>query len=192
MRRRPAPSPATPPRTGEFNLPYLRRHFAGCELAVVTFASWEEGLVVATGNPKKIRSTADLARQQVRFINREPGSGSRNLADRMLGDAGVHPRSVRGYGTIAFGHLAAAHAVSAGEADCCLATQSAASAFGLDFVPIRRERFDLVLRRESLDLPAVHAMTDVLQRASLRRRLETLAGYDTSRTGATVNQGVLT
>lgn len=173
-------------RTGEFNTPYLRENFPGEDLTVVTFASWEEGFVVASGNPKKIREAADLFRKNVRFVNREAGAGSRTLLDRLIRESGGDKARVRGYESVAYGHLAAAQAVALGEADCCLATSSAARAFGLDFVAVRRERFDLVLKTPSLDLPPVRAMLDVLQRAVLRRKLEALAGYETSRTGSMV------
>ena len=86
------------------------------------------------------------------------------------------------------GHLAAAYAVSSGDADCCLATPSAARAFGLDFIPVHRERFDLVLRQGSAQSSAVMVILDLLQRAALRRRLESLAGYDTSKTGTILTQ----
>lgn len=170
--------------TGEFNLPYLRRHWPDEDFAVVNFARWEEGLVTAPGNPLGIKTVAALAHRGVRFINREPGSGSRSLLDRMLKDAQVPAAKVGGYERIAYGHLAAAYLVHTGDADCCLATRSAANAFGLDFVPLRAERYDFVLRRETLELPAVQMFLDVLQRSNLRRKLEVLAGYDTSQTGA--------
>ena len=81
----------------------------------------------------------------------------------------------------------AQYAVFAGDADCCVATQSAARAYGLDFIPLHRERYDFVLRKQTLDLPQAQAFMDVLQRAALRRKLETLAGYDTSRMGAVID-----
>ena len=87
---------------------------------------------------------------------------------------------------MAYGHLAAAYCVLSREADVCLATHSAAKAFGLDFIPLHSERYDLVMRRRTADLPAVKAFLDVLQRATLRRKLEVLAGYDTSETGAVI------
>ncbi|QOY91336.1 substrate-binding domain-containing protein [Paludibaculum fermentans] len=172
------------PATGEFNLPFLRLEFPDDDLAVVTFARWEEGFVTAPGNPLGIRSAGDLAGAAVRFVNREKGSGSRGLLDRLLAEAGVPPRKVVGYDRVAYGHLAAAYAVLAGEADCCLATRSAAQAFGLDFVALRSERYDFVMRRQTLEMPAVQGFLDVLQRAALRRKLETLAGYDTAQTGS--------
>jgi len=173
-------------KTGEFNLPYLRKQFPGEEFSVVTFARWEEGLILASGNPKGIRKIEDLARKNVKFANREPGSGSRGLLDKLLEKAGMDAHKVQGYDRIAFGHLAAAYCVLSRDADACLATRSAAHTFGLDFIPLRSERYDLVMRRRTADLPAVKAFLDVLQRATLRRKLEVLAGYDTSETGTLV------
>lgn len=169
--------------TGEFNLPYLRREFAGEELAIITFADWEEGFVTVPGNPLGIRTAGDLVRPGLRLINREPGAGSRALLDRLLESAGIPEGRVSGYGREARGHLAAAYAVYCGDADCCVATRSAALAFGLGFVPLERERYDFVLRRESLQLQPVQAVLDTLQRATLRRRLESQAGYETVHTG---------
>jgi putative molybdopterin biosynthesis protein len=174
------------PRTGEFNLPFLRKEFPREELTVVTFARWEEGLVIGAENPKGIAKVEDLARRSVRFVNREPGSGARALLDRLLGENGVESRKVSGYDRVAYGHLAAAYCVASQEADVCLATRSAAKAFSLGFIPLQSERYDLVMRKRTADLPAVKAFLDVLQRAALRRKLEVLAGYDTSETGAVV------
>ncbi|MCW5982327.1 MAG: helix-turn-helix domain-containing protein [Bryobacteraceae bacterium] len=177
------------PATGEFNLPHLRRLMPDEDLSVVTFARWEAGFVVARGNPLGIRRAGDLAQSRVRFINREPGSGSRALLDSLLSKAGVPGEGIQGYDRLAAGHMAAAWAVAAGAADCCLATPSAARAFSLDFVPLREERFDFAVPREFLDLPAVRCFFDVLQRASLRRKLESLAGYDASQTGRLLAPG---
>jgi len=174
------------PKTGEFNLPFIRKVFPDGDFKVVTFAQWEEGLVLASGNPKRVRKIEDLARKNIRFVNREPGSGSRALVDRLLQKAGMESHRVQGYDRIAYGHLAAAYLVVSGEADACLATRSAAQTFGLDFIPIKSERYDLVMRKRTIDLPAAKAFFDVLQRATLRRKLEVLAGYDTSQTGSVV------
>ncbi len=174
------------PRTAEFNVPFIRREFGNEEIGVVTFAEWEEGFVVPKGNPRSIRGVGDLTRRNVVFINRQPGSGSRLLIDKLLREAGVPHSSIQGYSRIAAGHLAAAYAVVSGEADCCLATRSAARAFDLGFVPLRSERYDFVFRTGALEFPSVQTFMDVLQRASLRRKLETLAGYDTSKTGTRI------
>lgn len=169
--------------TGEYNLPVIRRLFKQGLVKVVTFAIWEQGIVVQNGNPKSIREVADLARKSVRIINREKGAGSRELLDHKLKEAGIPTDRVIGYDRLAPGHLPAALAVSQGEADCCVATRSAARAFGLGFLPLATERYDLVVRRPEMRLPAVQALLDLLNRAAVRRKLEILAGYDTSRTG---------
>jgi len=174
------------PDSGEFNVSYVRRQLPGEELLVVTLAHWEEGFVVASGNPKGIRRVEDLSRRGVRLVNREPGSGSRALLDRLMREGGVREKNVHGYDQVAFGHLPAAFQILSGAADVCIATRSAAQTFGLDFIPIQRARYDLAMRKQTGELPAVKAFLDVLQRATLRRKLEMLAGYDTSQTGAVV------
>jgi molybdate-binding protein len=174
------------PKTGEFNLPFIRKEFPDEDFNVVTFARWEEGLVITAGNPKGIRKVEDLARKNVRFINREIGSGSRALLDKLMLKVGMDANRVQGYDRVAYGHLAAAYSVVSREADVCLATHSAAKTFKLDFIPLHSERYDLVMRRGTAALPAVKAFLDVLQRATLRRKLEVLAGYDTSQTGVVV------
>ena len=174
------------PKTGEFNLPFIRKQFPDHDFTVVTFARWEEGLVMATGNPKGVRKIEDLARKNIVFVNRESGSGSRALLDKLLETAGIDNCKIQGYNRIAYGHLAAAYSVLSREADVCLATRSAARTFGLDFIPLHSERYDLVMRKRTVDLPAAKAFLDILQRATLRRKLEVLAGYDTSETGVLV------
>jgi molybdate-binding protein len=174
------------PKTGEFNLPFVRKEFPDKDFSVITFARWEEGLVMSPDNPKRIGKIEDLARKGIRFVNREAGSGSRALLDRLTGKAGMQPVDIQGYDRIADGHLAAAYCVMSGEADVCLATRSAAQTFGLSFVPLHSERYDLVLRKRTAGLSAIQTFLDVLQRATLRRKLEGLAGYDTSETGALI------
>ena len=169
--------------TGDYNVPIIRRLLPSGSVRVVTFAIWEQGLVVRHGNPKSIRSIADLAAKGVTIINREKGSGSRDLLDTGLQESGVQPEQVKGYGSIAQGHLAAAYAVAGGTADCCIAPRSASRRFGLGFIPLAVERFDLSFTHATLELPAAKALLDVLNRSHLRRKLQGIAGYDTEHTG---------
>ncbi|HJZ95099.1 MAG TPA: substrate-binding domain-containing protein [Candidatus Solibacter sp.] len=160
---------------------------ARAKFEVFRLAVWEQGLVVARGNPKKIRTMEDLARPVLRLANRERGSGSRQLLDSQLRAAGIPKGAVPGYDDEpATGHLAAAWRVYAGIADSCIATRSAAWAFGLDFLPLASERYDLVFRKEHRNFPPVARLLETLQHAVLRRELETLCGYDTRDTGRRV------
>jgi molybdate-binding protein/DNA-binding XRE family transcriptional regulator len=170
--------------SGEYNLAAVRALFPKGGVRVVTFASWEQGLVTARGNPKGIHAVADLASKHVSIVNREPGAGSRELLEREMLAAGLSKRAVRGYDRVAPGHLPAAWLVASGEADCCIATRAAARVFGLHFEPLAVERYDLVVLRRHESLPAVKAMLEQLNRSALRRRLEMFAGYDTSQMGA--------
>jgi len=172
--------------SGESNLPEIGRLFASNAVAVISFAVWEEGLVTGRSNPKNIRGIEDLARPDVTIVNREKGAGSRVLLDARLKQSRVAPRSVRGYDTEAPGHLPAAWQVQSGAVDCCVATRAAARLFGLHFMPLVSERYDLVIRKQHLDLPRMQHLLDTLSRSGFRRELEGLGGYDTRVTGQRV------
>jgi putative molybdopterin biosynthesis protein len=169
--------------TGESNLPVVRKQFPKDSVAVISYALWQEGIVIARGNPKNIKGIDDLTRRNVSIVNREPGSGSRNLLDSRLRRAGIVPKAVKGYEQIASGHLPAAWQVKNGLADCCLATQTAACVFGLDFIPLESERYDLVIQNQNLSHPGVQILLDTLGRTAFRRELEGLGGYDTTISG---------
>jgi molybdate-binding protein/DNA-binding XRE family transcriptional regulator len=171
------------PETGEYNLPMVNRMFKKTEVRVVTYVTWEQGLVVQRGNPKSIRGVKDLARKNVRLINREKGSGARQLLDSGLHDAGVSSRRVTGYDEVARGHIPAALVVSNSEADCCVATRSAARYFGLEFLPLASERYDFVVLKRFWDMPAVQAFFEELSRSQFRRKLEAITGYDAAHAG---------
>ena len=168
---------------GDYNLPLIKQLFPKGGVRVVTFAVWEQGLVLAAGNPKNIRSVADLADKRAVLVNREKGSGSRDVLDKALRKAGVARHGITGYNDEVEGHLAAVYAVATRRADCCIATRSAARRFDLDFIPLSVERFDLALPDASLESPGARAMLDLLNRGTLKRKLQALAGYDTAQTG---------
>ncbi len=169
--------------TGESNTPEIGRMFPKKAVAVISFAVWEEGIVTARGNPKGIRGIEDLARKDVCIVNREKGAGSRFLLDSHLERLKIDVSRVTGYQQLASGHLPAAWQVRSGAADCCIATRAAARVFGLGFIPLVSERYDLALRRQHLDLPTVQILLDTLSRSNFRRELESIGGYDTRVTG---------
>jgi len=170
-------------KSDEYNLPIVNQLFKKGDVRVVTYVVWEQGLVVQRGNPKAIRGIMALARKDVRLINRQEGSGARQLLDCGLRGAGVPARRVLGYKKIAWSHLSAAVAVSTAEVDCCIATRSAARHFGLDFVSLASERYDFVIPERHWNLPAVQAFVDVLTRGQFRRKLAAITGYETTRAG---------
>jgi putative molybdopterin biosynthesis protein len=172
--------------SGESNIPEIGRLFTKNAVAVVSFAVWEEGIVTAAGNPKGICGIEDLARKDVRMVNREKGSGSRRLLDSHLKRLKIGGGSITGYETLAAGHLPAAWQVHIGAADCCIATRAAARLWGLGFIPLASERYDLVVRRQHLDLPPVQALFDTLNRSAFRRELEGAGGYDAAAAGRRV------
>ena len=169
--------------SGESNLPEIGRMFSKNAVAVISFAVWEEGILTARGNPKSIRGIDDFERPDVSIVNREPGAGTRILLDASLKRAKIDPRKVSGYDRIAPGHLPAAWQIHSGAADACIATRAAARMFGLGFIPLISERYDLAIRRPHLDLPGIQALLDTLNRSSFRRELESLGGYDTKGAG---------
>jgi molybdate-binding protein/DNA-binding XRE family transcriptional regulator len=168
--------------TGDYNLSWVRR-LVPFPCVLVTFASWQQGLIVMPGNPKNIFGVADLARPEVRMVNREPGSGSRSLLDRLLASQGIPALALDGYHSEAPGHLAVASAVSTGLADVGVGVQAAASSLGLGFVTLEEERYDLVFPKHLIDEPGVQALLDLLRSPGLHRRVEALGGYDVSNMG---------
>lgn len=172
--------------SGESNLPEIGHLFQKNSVAVIAFAFWEQGILTAAGNPKSIGTIEDFSRKDVSIVNREKGSGSRALLDARLELLGIPPRSVRGYDRSAPGHLPAAWQVQSGVVDCCLATRGAARVFGLNFIPLVSERYDLVIMKQHLDLPRIQNLLDTLSRSDFRRELEGLGGYDTRVAGQRV------
>jgi len=154
--------------------------------SIITFARWEQGLMVAAGNPHDLRGVADLADPRLRLINREIGSGSRRLLDELLQRAGMSANAVRGYERIARSHLDAARRVASGEADAAIGLRAAAHACDLAFVPLMQVRCDLAVPADFADHPVVAAVMDALQSAALRADLASLPGYETGETGTTV------
>jgi molybdopterin molybdotransferase/putative molybdopterin biosynthesis protein len=174
-------------RSGAWNLPDLKRHLGGMDCIVVTFAHWEEGFIVRQGNPKKIRGVGDIARPAVKIVNREKGSGARRLLDRELESAGVSSTRVKGYSDEVLSHLEVASRVKAGLAHAGIGVRAAASICGLDFIPLQRERYDLVIPKTHYDtLQALRTLLDTIVSKPFRDELEALGGYDTRETGKVV------
>ena len=171
-------------KSGESNLPYLRRHLKGGDFTVVTFAEWQQGLMVPRGNPKRIREVADLARKEVAAVNRETGAGARLLLDQRLAASGMKADQVRGYGRIARSHLEVARLIADGWVDVGVGVQAVARLMDLDFIPLQEERYDLVMPSRYLTThPGLSILLNTIVSLPFRTEVEALGGYDTRDTG---------
>jgi putative molybdopterin biosynthesis protein len=166
------------PETGEYNIPYLERVAPSVKAVVVNLFYRELGFVIARGNPQGITRFEDLARQEVRFINRQAGSGTRLLLDHHLGKAGIPAERISGYDREVFTHIEVGLAILSGEADTGIATAAVSTLLGLDFVPITRERFDMICDQSVFFQKGVQALMEVLNGEIFRKRVERLQSYD--------------
>ena len=171
--------------TGEYNYPYVKRMLPGREIAIVHLAYRIQGLMFASGNPKQIAGLADLQRPDVTFINRQKGSGTRVLLDLQLRRNGIFASDVRGYETELDTHLAVASTISRREADVGLGIQAAARSCGLGFLPLFRERYDLVMLKESYKSSLFSPLLEMIAGEDFKKVVNEAGGYDTSQTGTT-------
>jgi putative molybdopterin biosynthesis protein len=174
--------------SGEYNLPYVKRLLPDQEMVIINLVYREQGLIVAQGNPKGIGGLPDLTRQEVSFVNRQRGAGTRVLLDFKLRELGINPAEIRGYERVEFTHLAVAAAIASGTADVGLGIMSAAKALNLDFVPLLKERYDLIIPRLYYESPFLQPLLDILQQPPFRAEVESLGGYDTSQMGQVVTK----
>ena len=172
------------PATGQYNLPDLKKQQLLSKVALMNLVVREQGLIVPTGNPKKIKGIKDLTRKDVTFINRQPGAGTRVLLDYKLSKFKIKPGQIHGYEREEVTHMAVAVAVASGLADTGLGIKSAAKALGLDFVPIEREDYDLVFLKDFFTSDMGQKLVTVIRSTAFKQAVERLDGYDTAKTGA--------
>ncbi|MBI3743984.1 MAG: molybdopterin biosynthesis protein, partial [Chloroflexi bacterium] len=178
-----AGTPLLDESTGEYNIAFVKRHLQGTPVRLINLVHRVQGLMLPRGNPKRIQSLADLSRPDVLFVNRQRGSGTRVLLDYKLRELGVAPQSVRGYEREQFTHTAVAADVASGTADVALGILAAARALDLDFVPLLKERYDLVVPKAFHDSELLQPLWRVLASDAFRRETEALGGYDVSEMG---------
>lgn len=171
------------PATGTYNVPDIKRTIPKTPLVLVHLAQREQGLLVLRSNPKRISGLKDLARNDLRFVNRQPGSGTRVLLDYQLERLGVDPSTVQGYEREEFTHMAIGVAIASGLADAGLGVRAAAHALGLDFIPVGSEQYDLVFLREFFDSERGAQLMQVICGEPFKHAVEALGGYDASRAG---------
>jgi putative molybdopterin biosynthesis protein len=169
--------------TGQYNLSWVGRFFPAGDVTLIRLAGRQQGLLVRQGNPRGIASLADLHRSDVVYVNRQRGSGTRQLLDYLLRREGLAPERVAGYHRELYTHLAVASAIQTGGADCGLAILAVARALDLEFIPVAMEQYDLAIRRDAVELPSMRKLLSLLDTPEFRARVEALGGYDLSETG---------
>ena len=172
--------------SGEYNLSYIHRFLKGRNVVVVNLVQRIQGLILPSGNPKQIGALHDLKRDDVTFLNRQRGSGTRLLLDYKLRELGVEPDDIRGYDREEYTHLAVAAAVAGGRADVGLGILSAANAMGLDFVPLLSEQYDLVIPREHYDSENVQFVLETIRGDVFKAEVDALGGYGTKSMGQVI------
>ena len=166
-----------------YNIPVLKKYLVGTHFILLHIARRLQGLLVEKGNPKNIRSLADLTRPDVKFINRQAGSGTRILLDNMLKEGGIEKNSINGYNKTESSHTAVGILVRESIADAGVAIHSVARVFSLDFVPLAEEEYDLLVAKDFTEDGKFKLLMDLLKSEEFRTRLEALGGYDTRDTG---------
>lgn len=168
----------------EYNAPYVRRILPGHNIVIINLVYRMEGFFVAKGNPKDIKTWEDLKKPGVRFINREKGSGARVLLDEKLRKYGIDRKLINGYEIEELSHLAVASCVARGKADVGLGIEKAATQVqAVEFIPLQKERYDLIILKEDQDKPDFQVLFSILLSDDYRNEIAGMGGYDISRMG---------
>ncbi|HEY7321922.1 MAG TPA: molybdopterin biosynthesis protein, partial [Candidatus Binatia bacterium] len=176
------------PETGIYNVPDIKKMIPKTPVVLVHLAQREQGILVRPGNPKSIRSLQDLGRQDCRFVNRQPGSGTRVLLDYELKRLRIDPASILGYEREEFTHMAVGVAVASGLADAGLGVRAAAQALGLDFIPLANEQYDLLCLRSFYESARGVELMEIIRSQSFKAAVSSLGGYDPIKAGEVLYQ----
>ena len=172
---------------GTYNLSYIKKYLpegnppGGVRLVQLVFR--DQGLIIARGNPKRIKGIEDLVRDDIVFINRQAGSGTRILLDYRLKELGLNPAEINGYETEEFTHMSVAVAVLSGSVDVGLGIYAAAKALGLDFIPVVTERYDLIIPQMFFETENIRILLETIHSPAFKQRVDALGGYSTRQTG---------
>lgn len=169
--------------TGEYNMLYIRRYLKGLSVHVFSFVEREQGLIVQKGNPKGVKGIEDLARDDIVFVNRQQGSGTRVLLDYKLGQLNIDPSLINGYDNEEYTHMNLAVSVLSGAATAGLGIMAAARALDLDFVPVVKEQYDIIIPTSYVDDPKIQLFLDIARSGAFRERVKKMGGYDPNKSG---------
>lgn len=173
-------------KTGEYNVSYIKKYLRGIPVSLFHLVLRDQGLIIRKNNPKGIKGIMDLTRDEISFVNRQAGSGTRILLDYNLARAGIKADSVHGYNHEEFTHMSVAVDVQSGAADCGMAIYAAAKALDLDFIPMDREQYDLVIPTDYLENSNIQALLDTIRSQRFRERVTAAGGYDPTHSGELV------
>lgn len=171
------------PDTGEYNLPYIQNYLKGMEVKVINLVHREQGLIVQRKNLKGLTGLRDLLRKDILFINRQKGSGTRILLDHELRGLSIDPNQIKGYEKEEFTHMAVASLVASGRVDAGLGILSAAKAMNLYFIPVAKERYDLVIPSIHFGDEKIEKVIEVIRSRKFKEEVLRMGGYDVSMTG---------
>ncbi|HEX7541270.1 MAG TPA: molybdopterin biosynthesis protein [Anaerolineales bacterium] len=171
------------PETGEYNLSYIRQYLSGVSVKVFGFVGREQGLMVRQGNPKGVKSLGDLRRSEVRFVNRQRGAGTRVLLDYQLLKMEIPVEAIQGYTMEEYTHLGVAAAVASERADCGLGIPAAAQSLNLDFIPLFRETYQLIIPKIFAESDLLVPLFEVLNDHIFQQAVVNMPGYDISQMG---------
>lgn len=169
--------------TDSYNTPFIRRLLPGRPVVVVTLVHRSLGLITPPGNPQAVHSLAGLTQPGVRLVNRQAGSGTRVWFDAQLKALNIPRERLAGYEQEELTHLAVASAIERGEATVGLGIYAAAAAYGLNFIPLTQEQYDLVFPEAVWHSPSAQALIRVIRSVHFKEAVAALGGYDTSQTG---------
>ena len=170
-------------KTQEYNIPYIKQYLKGTQIHVFHLVLRDQGLIITKGNPKGIQGLNDLTRDDITFVNRQAGSGTRILLDYRLGQTDIKPESITGYNNEEFTHMAVAVDVLSGAADCGMGIFAAAQALGLDFLPIVQEQYDIIVPSSIVETPNIQTIIQTIRSEAFKERVTRLGGYDPSQSG---------
>ena len=171
---------------GTYNVSYIKKLLPDLGVTLVRLVERDQGLMIQRGNPKNIQGIADLAREDIRFMNRQGGSGTRILLDYKLSELQIDPAGIDGYQLEEFTHMAVAVAVLSGTADAGLGIFAAARALDLDFIPVVTEQYELIISNAHIDSPNIQILLETINSQQFKDRVNALGGYSTQNTGTTV------
>ncbi len=178
------------PNTGVYNWPYIEQYLPQTPVKVIALVNRQQGLILKKDNPKNIKMLADLIREDVAFVNRQRGAGTRILLDYHLEKVSINSEKISGYQQEEYTHLAVAAAVASGRADCGLGIAAAAEALSLDFIPLFEERYDLIIPEIYYDSPLLAPFFEILSNNNLIKDISKLSGYDSSIIGTLIKNPI--